>query len=206
MGDNIDVENKDGKPKEKFGMMYESEEEEMSEDNKTFYKKRTCAFCDRIFHDATHRHIHEKTMHCNLGQFKCTECDRSYTNTTSLNYHLINTHKKGVKCNKPSCNMTYYNFARLVKHKKDHYYATKDFYENTIFRNVTRIKDSQKCTCKDCGKHILVKNMARHQKLVHDSYYYRRRCDIVNHKCPTCPKMFFTKGNLTRHIKQKHVE
>ena len=37
MAENTDVENTDGKAKEKFGMMYESEEEELSEENKTFY-------------------------------------------------------------------------------------------------------------------------------------------------------------------------
>ena len=65
MGENTDVENMDGKPKDKFGMIYESEEEEMSEENKTFLKKRMCTFCDKIFRGVTQRHIHEKTMHCN---------------------------------------------------------------------------------------------------------------------------------------------
>ena len=202
----IGNEKNGGEKKEQLGMTNdESEEEELSEENKAFYKKRTCTICDKIFYNPTHCKIHESKVHHNQGRFKCTECDHSYTNITSLNYHLIVTHKKGVKCNKPSCNITYNNFARLVQHKKEHYRATKDFDEDTVFRHVTRIPDSPKCICKACGKHILVKNMARHQKLVHWSYYYKRRGDVLNHKCPTCLKIFQSKGNLTRHIKKKHV-
>ena len=207
MEDIIGGEMNAGEKKEQLGITSdESEEEGLSEKNKAWYKKRKCTFCDKIFLDSAHRKFHETTMHLNQGRLNCTECDKSYTNITSLNYHLIVTHKKGVRCNKPSCNITYYNFARLVQHKKEHHSATKDFDEDTIFRNVTRIQNSPKCICKTCGKHITVKNMARHQKLVHVSYFYKRRGDILNHKCPSCPKMFDTKGNLTKHIKRKHVE
>ena len=90
----------------------ESEEEEMSEDHKAFYKRRTCTICDKIFHNSTHCKLHESKMHHNQGRIKCAECDHSYTNITSLNYHLIVNHQKGVKCNKPSCNITFYNFTK----------------------------------------------------------------------------------------------
>ena len=142
----IGGEKNGGEKKEQLGMTSdESEEEELSEEHKAWYKKRTCTFCDKIFLDSSHCKFHEKTMHLNQGRLNCTECDKSYTYITSLNYHLIVTHKKGVKCNKPSCNITYYNFARLVQHKKEHHSATKDFGENTIFRHVTRIQNSPKC-------------------------------------------------------------
>ena len=46
-----DKDLEDGKQMEQLGMVGdESEEEEMSEDHKAFYKRRTCTICDKIFH------------------------------------------------------------------------------------------------------------------------------------------------------------
>ena len=63
---------------EQLGMVGdESEEEEMSEDHKAFYKRRTCTICDKIFHNSTHCKLHESKMHHNQGRIKCAECDHS---------------------------------------------------------------------------------------------------------------------------------
>ena len=121
----------------------ESKEEELSEEHKAFYKKRTCTICDKIFHNSTHCKIHESKVHHNQGRFKCTECDHSYTNITSLNYHLIVNHQKGVKCNKPSCNITFYNFTRLLQHKKNTIMQPKIFMKIPSFVMSQEYKTAQ---------------------------------------------------------------
>ena len=59
----IGNEKNGGEKKEQLGMTSdESEEEELSEKHKAWYKKRTCTFCDKVFLDSAHRKFHETTM------------------------------------------------------------------------------------------------------------------------------------------------
>merc|ERR1719477_149306 len=79
---------------------------------------RTCSVCLSEHQDSYARRKHEEQIHDKKDrEFKCMQCDKSFTNKNSLDYH-INKHKS--EPSKESCDICgsqFYAKTHLKEHK-----------------------------------------------------------------------------------------
>ena len=160
-----------------------------------FSDDRTCEYCLVKSKNAIIRLKHEETIHKIIGKFKCEQCDKLYSNRTSLNYHVASKHesdeeKKSFMCE--LCNSEFTSDASLCRHVE------------TVHQPSTEIK------CETCGEDFTrADNLKRHLKEKHLDFNANLDFveDIPNFKkynCGECDKSFSRKDHLERHNKTLH--
>ena len=112
----------------------------------------TCTFCKQIFPGKKHRKQHEKRNHSEkFNHYNCKVCDKKFTNSTALNYHLSIKHGETRILVCQGCKKELNSFKEYLEHKKTHRESYKGM-------------DAQ---CDKCGIRISRKQMKRHHKNVH---------------------------------------
>ena len=186
-------------------------------------ENRTCSFCLLKLNDSFCRKRHEDRVHRKkAGQYRCDQCNKSFTNENALQYHVDYHIKLKVVCD--LCGFQSSSKGNLAIHKKMHSAET--------------IKQE----CDQCDKKFTNKqNLTRHQKEVHfgrnlnvsyvedmDDMKYVIKCEFCDLKfkrdsalkrhvaslhsssrsfqCPSCEKAFSRKDILNRHLKSIHPE
>ena len=111
----------------------------------------TCAFCLKVFDKAIKRKIHEKTVHEGLGRdFRCNNCEKTYTNENALKYHFNTKHNNTPKIACEICMESFSSKNSLKEHRLSHH------------------KDSEILGCDQCSATFTTRsNMLRHMKKAH---------------------------------------
>jgi hypothetical protein len=188
--------------------------------------ERTCGYCLSKLKDTYERKAHERITHeKKSSDHQCEECGKSYTNTTSLKYHLQN-HKEEIefpcdKCDKSFksrngllthfeivhihentnrflcevCDKSFSTASHLSRHKRTKHYVTK--HKNHDFAEA--LSDITEFACDQCIKKFKRKDvLKRHIKTVHDKN--------AKFNCPSCDRQFKRKYKLSYHLKSEHSE
>ena len=116
---------------------------------------RTCSVCLSEHQDSYARRKHEEQIHDKKDrEFKCTQCDKSFTNKNSLDYH-INKHKS--EPSKESCDICGSQFYAKT-HLKEHKALVHGQYEGS----------RPNYECSYCGKNFdIQKSLNRHVRERH---------------------------------------
>ena len=192
---------------------------------------RTCSYCLAQSSNEAKRIRHEKTLHQNNGGYQCGSCNKNYSNTTSLNYHILNNHtnKDETDVDEFQCEFcleVLSTVQSLQRHVKSFHLKTTRFKCEQCEETFVR-KDSLTChlreqhfninanvdfvedlgnyfqnKCDQCDKSFKRKyQLKRHVSTVHSSAEYKKKF-----QCPKCDKKFTTKDHLKRHEKSKHSD
>ncbi|CAK9302689.1 unnamed protein product [Gordionus sp. m RMFG-2023] len=116
----------------------------------------------------------------NPPKFICgwKDCNLQYRYKTKIEEHMrTHTHEKTIAC--PTCGSLYANKNKFSEH---------------IMRQVT--EENQKFRCQLCKKPFASQKILKIHCKHHTSSY----------KCPFCPFVFATPGNVKKHINYKHQE
>ena len=110
--------------------------------------------------------------------FKCSLCDKAFTNQSNLWAHVQSNHKK-IKHTCDQCNKSFSDKSHLRRHQR------------TVHTNVNHR------ACPTCGKTFTLKqNLDQHIREVHQK--------LKPHKCHECVKEFGVVKALQRHINTIH--
>ena len=85
-------------------------------------KKHICQYCGAKFHSPAKRECHEKSVHLNIRDIMCDECDYRTANAYKLRCHKESIHEGIVyKCDVPGCGRSYRTKGSLYCHQdKNH--------------------------------------------------------------------------------------
>ncbi|GFO01901.1 Zinc finger protein 91 [Plakobranchus ocellatus] len=145
-----------------------------------------CGFCSKSFwrKASVHRHIQFHIR--NNDQYKCTECDKSFPSTKTLQRHAL-IHSKPFKCD--LCPLAFSRKLFLEAHKRKHN-ASEVPVETADYG---LMKDNSGYFCKHCNLTLAKKyRMMSHVK---------RHVSDRPHECPTCNKCFSASHLLIKHKK-----
>ena len=159
----------------------------------SYHTNLTCAFCLKVFDKVIKRKIHEKTVHEGQGRdFKCNNCEKTYTNENALRYHFDAEHDNTPKIACEICLNSFSSKVSLKEHRLSHH------------------KDSEVLSCDQCSATFTTRsNMLRHVKkahlinvnvnwsLIQSSYDLKFKCDI-------CSKTFSREDSCKRHTRLVH--
>ena len=157
----------------------------------------TCNFCKKIFPSKQNRKKHEKRNHSEkLVQHQCLLCEKSFTNSTALNYHTSIKHgeKRMLSCE--GGQLKFNSYKEYLEHKK----------------SIRDMHNEKKPKCDKCGQRIARKHMKMHHRNVHQQVILKghRKPVKLNEptktfKCEECKRAFNREENLIRHISEVHI-
>ena len=148
----------------------------------------TCidSVCTKRFIDNFKMQLHYKKVHLK-ERIYCTFCSASYVEKRKLDKHIDEKHPEKqdkpfeFKCKEEGCEASYSSRRALAVHNQ-HIHIRKE--ASKKFRE-----------CPICKKVV--------QSIYHHTAYYHRKKTIPDIACSRCDKMFFTPGDLNRHLKMK---
>ena len=133
------------------------------------------------------RHI--QTEHERSDRWQCEECEKSFSNKYSLNYHVKACHVRDYISTGPVCAEKFNTVAEYCKHKKSAHRAEVKF------------------ECGYCGKHFKTRsNLNRHKQEIHSEETRTNTSKIkVNHylACDQCSFITKRASLLLSHAKNK---
>uniref|UniRef100_A0AC35U9Z8 Zinc finger protein n=1 Tax=Rhabditophanes sp. KR3021 TaxID=114890 RepID=A0AC35U9Z8_9BILA len=143
-------------------------------------RKFPCPLCTRSFEKRDRLRIHVLHVHENHRPHACTVCNKSFSQSSSLNKHLrVHSGERPYKCP----------------------YCVKSFTASSILRTHIRQHSGEKpFKCSFCGKCF-----ASHA--AHDSHVRRTHAATVDSnvfRCPNCEKCFDHLSHLNFHIQCAH--
>ena len=183
----------------------------------------TCSFCNKMFVNKTNRKRHELSVHQHQGKLSCEMCPKKYSNKTALNYHVESEHmeeSQKVECDQ--CEKVFKTETTLQQHKryahtsKQEYSCDKCDKKFSLKPNLARhsrekhseynvnwdqvgLGESLRPQCDICGNYFKREsNLNIHRKTVHGNQYVSSEV----HNCCKCKKVFSSKSNCTRHMRQ----
>ncbi|CAH4034476.1 oocyte zinc finger protein XlCOF28-like [Pieris brassicae] len=146
------------------------------------YRNYICDECDMGFINR-HRLKNHKRTH-EIGDFKCTYCDKVFTTLVRRKCHEKYTHNTSARytTNCPHCDKTFNSYYQRNRHMYDEHNISAATYK-----------------CNVCDKSFILKSkLTSHIKKVH----LMER----NHKCPLCEQGFFIKQSLDEHMVRHNGE
>uniref|UniRef100_A0A182JB13 C2H2-type domain-containing protein n=1 Tax=Anopheles atroparvus TaxID=41427 RepID=A0A182JB13_ANOAO len=160
--------------------------EHLQQDADTTEELQQCAHCDFrthfrqefLLHQQTHQHTSNTTL--SPENIYCTLCDRRFSSTSGLKYHL--KRHTGIKA-----------FVCLYCGKK----FTANTNLNAHIRNVHSEKKAHQCT--ECGEAFATKDhLNKHQRSRHS----QERAFV----CGECGKSYYQRSHLNEHVAACHRE
>ena len=185
---------------------------------------RTCAHCLKIFCDSYQRKVHEQAIHEKISCHKCQDCEKVFSNSTSLKYHQ-DKHTQSEKiicdiCDKSFVSLNGLNLHKEIVHSSEEVPKSKFICEKCSkpYRSLSSLarhkrtvhymsnvnKDFANCfkaitdfKCDQCEKNFSRKDqLKRHKQTIHENSFQL--------ECPSCEKIFKRKDKLTKHMKAEH--
>ena len=157
---------------------------------------RTCSYCFLLLANADKRKIHEKTIHVKMeSKYKCEKCEKSYTNTNALAYHMKKHSNEPAKFSCIDCGKQYLSVQALSVHREI----------------VHETKEITKLPCSHCDAVFSSEsNVNRHMKTVHEHPmninvdFVPPLKEVPKYHCSDCEEVFNRKDTLKRHKTSVH--
>ena len=175
---------------------------------------KTCIHCGAGFKSNQALRLHE-ARHIDDKPYKCDECDKTYTASTSLEYHKNMVHRGAQVALKYMCNLCGKQFPRKGKleiHQRTHMKGAnvtcdlcgKTFKQPEYLQNHKRYKcknneievqNKKRYACNVCGNdYAEQRSLITHMRIVHDGITDQFECDH-------CGQKFSRKTSLWAHKK-----
>ena len=136
-----------------------------------------CQQCGKLFTCKSALLRHE-VVHTGARDYKCKHCDKTFAQTSNLNYHVRTVHDKVKAYNCDVCHKQFAQRGSLATHVASVHEKLKPY------------------KCSECGKEFALNHQLARHKLVHsgDKPY---KCKP--HKCEECGKTFAQSSHLSDH-------
>ena len=161
------------------------------------WDEKTCSFCLNVCKNKLAREKHESVVHLKEPQkFKCNQCDKTYSNSNALRYHMSKLHQVFEKPSCDVCGSQFYSSATLIKHKQK---VHQEILKEASYK------------CDDCGKAFsYLSALKRHEKEQHfgpkfNVDYHEGYKTIAIFECDQCDLKFKRSSDLKRHIQTAHL-
>lgn len=172
---------------------------------------KPCPTCGSLFTKKPDydRHIalHNKSKR-QENRYKCTECDKYFSNTTLVKYHKIKDHEGGIQCR--YCPMAFRQedvekYQEHLKKEEDrkHTRPSKQKHvcafcgdeksdSSSLYEHIRRYHNDDTFTCNSCNKTFRSKFAFKH--------HYEAVHGESRHECGECGRRFKLKSGLKSHL------
>ncbi|KAG0410009.1 hypothetical protein HPB47_012874 [Ixodes persulcatus] len=163
-----------------------------------------CEVCERLFQYPSQLRDH-MLVHTQVRRFACHDCGMRFMKEHHLRNHLV-THSpvKPFPC--PVCGRAFSLKANMERHVLIHE-AQRRFgcdrcgkrfsQPQTLKMHLVSHAEVKPYSCSVCGKGLARAHNLRAHMAIHQT--------SKPHRCPDCTSTFTLRGNLVRHLKEKHA-
>lgn len=162
-----------------------------------------CEVCERLFQYPSQLRDH-MLVHTQVRRFACPDCGMRFMKEHHLRNHLV-THSpvKPFPC--PVCGRAFSLKANMERHVLIHEAQRRFGCERcgkrfsqpqTLKMHLVSHADVKPYSCSICGKGLARAHNLRAHMAIHQT--------SKPHRCPDCSSTFTLRGNLVRHLKEKH--
>lgn len=162
-----------------------------------------CEVCERLFQYPSQLRDH-MLVHTQVRRFACPDCGMRFMKEHHLRNHLV-THSpvKPFPC--PVCGRAFSLKANMERHVLIHEAQRRFGCERcgkrfsqpqTLKMHLVSHADVKPYSCSVCGKGLARAHNLRAHMAIHQT--------SKPHRCPDCSSTFTLRGNLVRHLKEKH--
>lgn len=164
------------------------------------YRQFACNFCEKRFFMQPHLDAHME-FHFNVRRFKCQYCDKRFTQSGDLRIHeRIHTGDKPFKC--PYCPKEFRSIGNRKDHVATHVASSKvkvsvllcELF--AVFLMILVFVVGLQCT--ECGTSFKSERILRGHMVIHSTE--------KRFKCELCPREFYRKYHLTKHMQTHPAE
>jgi len=158
----------------------------------SFVKNYSCPRCDRMFAYRSN-FIHHFRLHTGDKPLFCLDCNRTFTQTASLQMHRQAAHATGepaLSCEFPNCERRFYSSSNMKRHMQIH---LKEYVCNLCPKNQSKFLNSS--MLKD---HVLLV----HERLQVGFKVTKNAEGKLGYQCPKCWKFFSKFQNLRTHFRR----
>ena len=159
------------------------------ESSRNIEAKVKCSLCEKYLHKSSVK-IHIKTVHCEIKEYECVNCNKKFGQKPSLYLHIRNVHEgeRSGKCEKRLNENVRFECDVCEKSYKD----TSSLRHHYKFSHEKR--SASKYDCELCGGQF--EDLKRHVIRAHG--------DQKPHVCNLCQMSFSVTTYLTKHMKLHH--
>ena len=160
-----------------------------------------CSVCEKAFCDKSSLNKHIKSVHMGYRPFKCTECDRTFSERKTMAEHLrTHTGERPFLCT--FCPKTFKRVSELNHHIRWHTGETKHTCDtcgrgfrrlSELQRHMTLHTEEKPYQCSICGKEFRNFSVLREHTL--------RHLGQSKYICERCGKKYYKKTHLMRHLR-----
>ena len=170
----------------------ENENEILPDFMKSSYPK-PCAHCEETFPDHKSFRIHLRTVHPEVRDYKCTDCEKAFRVKENLVLHFKHVHlgvKYAQRPKKPY----------KLKPRKQCPKCDKSFQNNSLLKDHIDVVHEGKIpyVCPHCGKGFKSGKGLTGHIAIHEG--------TKKFLCSLCPSSFLTESALKRHVREIHHE
>lgn len=169
-------------------------------------RKHKCHLCDKLFKTKSARNLH-LSLHTNETRFICSFCGMMFSLKGNLKTHMIRKHSEKAG----ECKVCMKEFPNLAEHLRKHtgekpyvcrtcnqaFATQRSLSFHTMYKHERA--DKYRCTVGECSKAFPM------MKLL-ETHLYKYHTDTMPFMCSHCPRRFYRRSDLTRHLKGSHLD